>query len=89
MRTGKDRVQVEATQVPVTIGRARVGPGDLLRGDTDGVVAIPAGRERHVLDAAEEIATAENRIRELIDAGMSLREAREKLAYHRLQSKTR
>ncbi len=26
MRTGKDRVQVEATGVPVTIGEARVAP---------------------------------------------------------------
>src|SRR5262244_3805524 len=33
MRTGKDRVQVEATGVPVNIGDARVTPGDLVRGD--------------------------------------------------------
>jgi regulator of RNase E activity RraA len=32
MRTGKDRVQVEATGVPVTIGDARVAPGDIVRG---------------------------------------------------------
>jgi 4-hydroxy-4-methyl-2-oxoglutarate aldolase len=36
MRTGKDRVQVEATQVPVNIGKVRVCPGDLIRGDADG-----------------------------------------------------
>ena len=41
MRTGKDRVQVEATNVPVNIGEARVQPGDILRGDADGVVVIP------------------------------------------------
>src|SRR6266705_3680554 len=41
MRTGKDRVQVEATNIPVNIGEARVRPGDLLRGDADGVVVIP------------------------------------------------
>ena len=33
MRTGKDRVQVDAEQVPVNIGDARVNPGDILRGD--------------------------------------------------------
>src|SRR6516162_268840 len=38
MRTGKDRVQVEAMGGPVTIGDARVFPGDLLRGDSDGVL---------------------------------------------------
>ncbi len=41
MRTGKDRVQVEATGVPVNIGDARVAPGDLVKGDADGVVVIP------------------------------------------------
>ena len=33
MRTGKDRVQVEATNVNVNIGDARVQPGDIVRGD--------------------------------------------------------
>ena len=35
MRTGKDRVQVEATGVPVNIGGVRVCPGDLVRGDAE------------------------------------------------------
>ncbi len=50
MRTGKDRVQVDAVQVPVNIGNARVLPGDLLRGDADGVVVIPRSREEKVLE---------------------------------------
>ena len=33
MRTGKDRVQVEATNCTVNIGDARVNAGDILRGD--------------------------------------------------------
>jgi hypothetical protein len=33
MRTGKDRVQLEAIGVPVVIGGITVRPGDLLRGD--------------------------------------------------------
>jgi 4-hydroxy-4-methyl-2-oxoglutarate aldolase len=41
MRTGKDRIQVEAMGGPVNIGDARVNQGDILRGDADGVVAIP------------------------------------------------
>src|SRR6185437_10867900 len=36
MRTGKDRVRVESTGQPVTIGGIRVEPGDWLRGDADG-----------------------------------------------------
>jgi regulator of RNase E activity RraA len=87
MRTGKDRVQVDAEQVPVTIGQARVLPGDLLRGDADGVVCVPRAREDEVLAAAEEIDRAEGRIRELIEGGKSLTEARAELRYHSLQSR--
>jgi regulator of RNase E activity RraA len=87
MRTGKDRVQVDAEQVPVTIGQARVLPGDLLRGDADGVVVIPASREDEVLEIAESIERAEEEIRGLIAAGKRLDEARLLLRYHSLQSK--
>jgi regulator of RNase E activity RraA len=87
MRTGKDRVQVEATQVPVSIGNARVVPGDLVRGDADGVVVIPKEFEDKVLASAEEIQHAEDAIRTSVRAGMSLREAREKHRYHSLQTR--
>ena len=87
MRTGKDRVQVDAVQVPVNIGNARVLPGDLLRGDADGVVVIPRSREEQVLEVAEHIEASEQQIRDLVKSGLSLREARQKLQYHKLQSK--
>jgi 4-hydroxy-4-methyl-2-oxoglutarate aldolase len=87
MRTGKDRVQVEATQVPVNIGDVRVCPGDLLRGDADGVVVIPKSHEEKVLASAEEIQAAEDAIRTSVRSGMSLREAREKHRYHQLQTR--
>jgi 4-hydroxy-4-methyl-2-oxoglutarate aldolase len=87
MRTGKDRVQVEATQVPVSIGDVRVCPGDLLRGDADGVVVIPKEHEDKVLASAEQIQAAEDAIRESVRNGMSLREAREKHRYHQLQTR--
>ena len=76
MRTGKDRVQVEATQVPVNIGGVRVAPGDLVRGDADGVVVIPRELEDEVLAFAEQIQQAEDAIRQAVRDGMSLREAR-------------
>lgn len=87
MRTGKDRVQVDAEQVPVTIGEARVLPGDLVRGDADGVVVIPQTREDEVLSIAESIEQAEQKIRDLLDTGMTLKEARAKLLYHTLQTR--
>lgn len=86
MRTGKDRVQVEATNVPVNIGDARVSPGDLLRGDADGVVVIPQEHEDRVLDTAEAIEEAEEGIRQAVRAGMRLDEARRRFRYHQLQS---
>ena len=87
MRTGKDRIQVEATNIPVDLGGARVRPGDLIRGDADGVVVIPTEHEEAVLSAAEAIAQAEERIREAVRGGQRLDEARRALNYHRLQSR--
>ena len=89
MRTGKDRVQVEAVNGPVTIGDARVAPGDLVRGDADGVLVIPRAHEEAVLGAAEEIDDVEQRIRAAIDAGQTLAEARRQLGYHQLQTRRR
>jgi regulator of RNase E activity RraA len=87
MRTGKDRVQVEAVNVPVNIGQARVQPGDLMKGDTDGVVVIPREHEEAVLAAAEQIHAAEAQIREAVRGGLRLDEARKQFRYHQLQSK--
>lgn len=87
MRTGKDRVQVEAVNGPVNIGDARIDAGDLLRGDADGVLVIPRAHEDAVLSAAEEIDAIEQQIRSAINAGMTLAEARRQLGYHQLQAR--
>jgi 4-hydroxy-4-methyl-2-oxoglutarate aldolase len=89
MRTGKDRVQVETVNTPVTIGNARVAPGDLLRGDADGVLVIPRAHEEAVLKAAEEIERTEQSIREAVRSGLRLDEARAKFKYHSLQTRSR
>lgn len=87
MRTGKDRVQVEATNGPVNIGDARVHPGDILRGDADGVVVIPRAHEEEILKIAEEVDAVEDRIRRAVKEGKSLAEARRQHGYHQLQTK--
>lgn len=89
MRTGKDRVQLDATDVLVTIGEASVVPGDIIRGDADGVLAIPKAREAEVLDLAEGIQQAEERIRQAVLGGQRLDEARRQQGYHRLQRRER
>ena len=87
MRTGKDRIQVEAMGGTVNIGDARVSQGDILRGDADGVVAIPQAHEDAILTNAEQIDAAESEIRRLVTEGNTLTEARATLGYHKLQTK--
>jgi regulator of RNase E activity RraA len=89
MRTGKDRVQVEGFNTPVNIGDARVLPGDILRGDADGVIAIPQVHENEVLTIAEEIDAVEQKIRNAVLDGMTLAEARKQFRYHQLQTRTK
>jgi 4-hydroxy-4-methyl-2-oxoglutarate aldolase len=86
MRTGKDRVRVEAMQEPVSIGGIRVEPGDWVRGDGDGVVVVPVARADAVVAAALEIRAAEDRIRRAIEGGADLRHARAEHGYYQLQT---
>lgn len=85
MRTGKDRVQVEGMNVPVSLGDVQVRPGDILIGSDDGVVVVPKEREREVLLVAEEVSEAEGKILSEVLKGSRLDEARKKFGYHQLQ----
>ncbi len=87
MRTGKDRVQVEATNVPVSIGMARVCPRDIVVADANGVVVVPRARAREVAETAHAIEQVEAHIRAQISQGKTLKEARDALGYHTLQRK--
>lgn len=87
MVTGKGRVQVEGVNIPVTISRVQVKPGDIVVGDDTGIVIIPKEHAAHVLAHAQEIEEVEARIEELIEKGVPLKEARQKLGYHQLQSR--
>jgi 4-hydroxy-4-methyl-2-oxoglutarate aldolase len=86
-RTGKDRVALEATNVPIVLGRARVEPGDLVTADDSCVVVVPLARVADVLRVAEEIEAKEALILRDIRAGMDLAEARRRHGYHTLQTK--
>ncbi len=89
MRTGKDRVQVESVGAPITIGGVRVRAGDLVLGDSDGIVALPSSRAGEIVDTAQEIHAAEEGIRSMIRTGATVREARAAFGYHALQSRAR
>lgn len=85
MRTGKDRVQVEAVGGTVGIGTVRVQSRDIIVADASGVVAVPRDRAAEVAAVAREIERVEEAIREQIAAGKSLRMARKSTGYHTLQ----
>ena len=53
MRTGKDRVRLAAVQRPLSIGGVSVRPGDVVCGDADGVVVVPAERVAEVAGVAD------------------------------------
>lgn len=88
MVTGKDRVQVDAVNVPVAVSGVQIKPGDIILGDDTGVLAIPFDRAQDVLKAALEIADKEQLIERAIKAGASLREARAQTGYHNLQTRS-
>lgn len=87
MRTGKDRVQADGINVPVSLGDVRVEPGNLLVGDADGVIVVPLSQEKVVLDLALSIEAAESQIRHAVANGATLAEARKTYGYHVLQRK--
>ena len=87
MRTGKDRVRVDAVNVPVTLGGIPVQPGDIILGDDTGVVVLPDSLAQKAAEIAENIERTELEIFELVSRGMTLREARAKTGYHHLQTK--
>lgn len=86
MRTGKGRVRVAGVNEVVSLGSAAVRPGDTIVGGADGVLVVPAERADEVLAAAASIEEAEAVIRERIDSGARLDEARRAVGYHQLQS---
>ena len=69
------RWELEATQVPVTIGRVRIEPGDWVVGGDDGVVVVPVGIAESVLAEAEQKAATESEIRAAVAGGMPPLEA--------------
>jgi 4-hydroxy-4-methyl-2-oxoglutarate aldolase len=74
-RTSSPGVTVKKTfgsiNRPITCGGVVVNPGDLIVGDDDGVVVIPAARVEEVLRAGRERDQKEIRIKQLIEEGKS------------------
>ena len=87
MRTGKDRVQVASVNQPVAISGARVCSRDIVVADANGVLVVPRARAEEVARTARQIEEVESQIRAQLEAGKTLKQAREALGYHTLQRK--
>lgn len=87
MRTGKDRVQVGGVQESISVGRVRVNPRDIIVADANGVVVVRRYRAREVAEIAAKIEKSESDIRDMIEKGATIGEARGKVGYHTLQRK--
>jgi 4-hydroxy-4-methyl-2-oxoglutarate aldolase len=87
MRTGKDRVEVDGFNVPVSLGDVLCKPQDIVVGTDDGVLVVAADRAEAVLELALSISETEDQIIAETKSGSRLDEARKKHGYHQLQTK--
>ncbi|APX71717.1 RraA family protein [Companilactobacillus allii] len=86
MVTGKERVQIDTVNEPVSLGEVQVRPNDIIMGDDTGVVVIPDELAEKVLKVAISIQEDEQGIIQLVKNGSTLKEARAKMGYFHLQS---
>ena len=86
MVTGKDRVECDQVNAPVSISGVQVKPGDIVLGDDSGVLVVPADKAAEVYRVAKDAGKGRtDRAREL-RKGVSLRQARAAVGYHNLQT---
>lgn len=69
------RIDVDAFDVPITCGGVEVEPNDLILGDHDGVVVVPAAIGEAIVTLAEKKMRDENLVRRKLAEGMSVSEA--------------
>jgi 4-hydroxy-4-methyl-2-oxoglutarate aldolase len=70
----KGRLDAIAYNQPIRVGSVVVRPGDWIYGDIDGIVAVPRELMETALAKAWEKATGENKVRDELAKGRSVRE---------------
>jgi 4-hydroxy-4-methyl-2-oxoglutarate aldolase len=85
MRTGRDRVRLVAVGGMLTVSGIDIHPGTIVCADADGVAAVPESSAECIAEVAERIEQVESQIVGAVRAGSTLRQARERFGYHRLQ----
>lgn len=66
------RGEMHAADVPIACGGVAVAPGDLVFGDLDGVLVVPARSAEEAVRLALEKAAGEDRVRQALEAGERL-----------------
>ena len=74
----KGRGKASQIDVPIVCAGVRIEPGDLIFGDADGVVVIPAAIEQQVLVSAFEKVSGEDKTRQDLASGTKLRDVFER-----------
>ena len=75
------RYKVYDFRIPIEIGAVKIRPGDILFGDIDGVLVVPAEAEGEVFAKAFEKARGEKTVKRDLESGMTAVEA---FARHRI-----
>lgn len=73
--TGRRRVRVIGTGIPIQLDGVAVSPGDILVGDDTGIVCVPIGMLEQVANRAAAITTRDERVRALVEQGSGFTEA--------------
>jgi regulator of RNase E activity RraA len=81
MVSGKNRVRLKATNVPVEIAGVGINPGDWIFADDNGVVVIAPEHLQTVVERAENVNNTEIDIVRAIESGESLVAARQNFGY--------
>ena len=70
----KGRCEIISIRQPIEVGGVLVNDGDLVVGDQDGCLAVPKAIEDQVMERAFEKVSAENKIRDELARGASIRQ---------------
>jgi 4-hydroxy-4-methyl-2-oxoglutarate aldolase len=69
------RIDVDAVGAAIVAGGVEIAPGDLVLGDYDGVVVVPAALAKEVVALAEDKVAGEDLVRDKLSEGMPVSEA--------------